>query len=133
MSDALTTDPDDAKAAVLAEVDRRAELLLDVSHRIFDDPELCFAEHHAHDLLCDVLEAEGIATTRHAHGLDTAFSAQVGTEGPTVAVICEYDALPGIGHACGHNVIAAAGRVTRFIAEGTLRRRDGSVDDPERW
>ena len=124
MSDALTTDPDDAKAAVLAEVDRRAELLLDVSHRIFDDPELCFAEHHAHDLLCDVLEAEGIATTRHAHGLDTAFSAQVGTEGPTVAVICEYDALPGIGHACGHNVIAAAG-LGAGLAAATLAEQLG--------
>ncbi|HMX65322.1 MAG TPA: amidohydrolase, partial [Microthrixaceae bacterium] len=55
------------------------------------------------------LEAEGLSVTRHAHGLDTAFVAEAGSEGPTVAVICEYDALPGVGHACGHNVIAAAG------------------------
>ena len=110
MTDPVSPDDiDAAKAAVLAEVDRRADLLLDVSHRIWDDPELCFGEHHAHDLLCDVLEGEGIATTRHAHGLDTAFSAHVGTTGPTVAVLCEYDALPDIGHACGHNIIAAAG------------------------
>lgn len=110
MTDPVSPDDiDAAKAAVLAEVDRRADLLLDVSHRIWDDPELCFGEHHAHDLLCDVLEGEGIPVIRHAHGLDTAFSAHVGTTGPTVAVLCEYDALPDIGHACGHNIIAAAG------------------------
>ena len=44
-----------------------------------------------------------------AYGLDTAFAARAGSEGPTIAVLCEYDALPGIGHACGHNIIATAG------------------------
>lgn len=91
-----------------AVMDRR-ELLLDVSHRIWEHPELCFEEHHAHDLLCDALDAEGLAPTRHAYDLDTAFVAEVGGEGPLVAVCCEYDALPDVGHACGHNVIAAAG------------------------
>jgi amidohydrolase len=47
--------------------------------------------------------------SRGAYDLPTAFDARVGTEGPQVAVVCEYDALPGIGHACGHNIIAAAG------------------------
>lgn len=93
----------------VAEVDRLADLLIDVSHRIWDDPELCFEEHHAHDLLCDVLEAQGLTPTRHAYGLETAFVAEAGTTGPLVAICCEYDALPDIGHACGHNVIAAAG------------------------
>ncbi|MBS1838736.1 MAG: amidohydrolase, partial [Actinobacteria bacterium] len=99
-----------------ADVERGAELvddlapeLLRVSHEIFDHPELCFEERFAHDLLCDVLDAGGLAVTRHAHGLETAFVAEAGTTGPVVAVICEYDALPGVGHACGHNVIAAAG------------------------
>ncbi len=99
----------DVVARVVAAVDRRSDRLVEVSHRIFDDPELCFEEHHAHDLLCDVLAEEGLEVTRHAHGLDTAFVAEAGTSGPVVAVICEYDALPGVGHACGHNVIAAAG------------------------
>lgn len=93
----------------LAEVDRLADELVEVSHRIWDHPELCFEEHRAHDLLCDVLEAHGVATTRHAFGLPTAFEARAGTTGPVIAVCCEYDALPDIGHACGHNVIAAAG------------------------
>ncbi|MEZ5372178.1 MAG: hypothetical protein R2704_05495 [Microthrixaceae bacterium] len=96
-------------------VDAIADRLIEVSHRIHAHPELAYAEHHAHDLLCDELEAAtagsaALRVTRGAYGLDTAFEARVdGGAGPTVAIICEYDALPGIGHACGHNIIAAAG------------------------
>jgi amidohydrolase len=98
-----------ARAQVLAEVDRLAPRLVEVSRELFAHPELCFEEHRAHDLLAGELEAAGLATTRHAHGLATAFEATAGTAGPTVAVLLEYDALPGLGHACGHNVIGAAG------------------------
>jgi amidohydrolase len=97
------------KEQVAAEVDRWAERLVAVSHEIHRHPELCFAEQHAHDVLTGVLADAGLEPARSAHGLPTAFRAEAGTEGPTVAVLCEYDALPGIGHACGHNVIAAAG------------------------
>ena len=100
---------DEAKERVCAEVDRRAESLLAVSHDIHAHPEENFAEHHAHDLLTEVLEGEGLPVQRHAYGLDTAFDARAGAAGPSVAVLLEYDALPGIGHACGHNIIAAAG------------------------
>lgn len=98
-----------AKQRLLAEVERRSELLLDVSHRIHAHPELGFREHVAHDVLTSAIEADGLAPVRHAYGLDTAFEVEAGTEGPLVAVLCEYDALPDIGHACGHNIIAAAG------------------------
>jgi amidohydrolase len=94
---------------VLDAVDRRAERLLEVSHEIHAHPELCFEEHTAHRILTDELERAGLPVTRGAYDLPTAFDARVGVEGPTVAVLCEYDALPGIGHACGHNIIAAAG------------------------
>ncbi|HEV8296909.1 MAG TPA: amidohydrolase [Acidimicrobiales bacterium] len=97
------------KQRVLAEVDRRAELLLSVSHEIHAHPELGFEEHTAHALLSDALEREGLAITRSAYDLPTAFDARAGSHGPTVAVLCEYDALPGLGHGCGHNIIAAAG------------------------
>jgi amidohydrolase len=99
----------DAKARLAAEVERRAEVLVDVSRQIHAHPELGYEERFAHDLLTGVLEGEGLAVTRGARGVDTAFEATAGSAGPTVAVLCEYDALPGIGHACGHNVIAAAG------------------------
>jgi amidohydrolase len=98
-----------AKARLAAEIDRRADVLVDVSHQIHAHPELCFEERFAHELLTGVLEREGLTVTRSAHGVDTAFEATAGTSGPRVAVVCEYDALPGIGHACGHNIIAAAG------------------------
>ena len=100
----------EAKRRVCDEIDRLAPELLDVSHRIHARPELCFEEHHAHDLLTEVLADHGLAVQRHAYGVDTAFEARAGTgDGPLVAMVCEYDALPGIGHACGHNIIAASG------------------------
>ena len=110
MDDALPDAPAaaDVKARLAEQVDRRRELLLDVSHRIHAHPETNYEERYAHDLLTQVLEDEGLPVVRRARGLDTAFEALAGFGGPTVAVVCEYDALPGIGHACGHNVIAAA-------------------------
>lgn len=90
-------------------IDGSAEELIAVSRSIFERPETCFEEHFAHDLLTDHLERAGLQVQRSAFGLDTAFSATAGSAGPVVGLVCEYDALPGIGHACGHNVIAAAG------------------------
>ena len=98
------------KERLAAEVDKRADMLVDASHQIHAHPELCYEEHFAHDLLTGLLEAEKLDVERHAFDLDTAFIARAGTgDGPTIAVLCEYDALPGIGHACGHNIIGTAG------------------------
>ena len=102
-------DLDEAKSRLLDEVDRHAADLLGVSRDIFSHPELCYEEHHAHEVLTRAAEQAGLAVERGAHGLPTAFVARAGRAGPEVAVICEYDALPGLGHACGHNIIAAAG------------------------
>lgn len=114
-------DPAALKQAVCDRVDELADMLLDVSHRIHANPELNFEEHFAHGLLTDALEREGLAPHRHAFDLETAFDAAAGRVGPTVAVLCEYDALPGVGHACGHNIIATAGLgaglAAAFIAE----------------
>ncbi len=118
---------DEVKDRIDAEVDRLAEVLVDVSHRIHERPELAFGETHAHDVLTDVLEAEGLTVERSAYGLDTAFAARAGTEGPTVVVCCEYDALPGIGHACGHNVIAAAGLGAGLAAASVAADAGGRV------
>ena len=98
-----------AKRAVTDAIDAKRELLLAVSHDIHAHPEENFAEHHAHDLLTTALADEGFEVTRGAFDIPTAFEATWGTDGPIVAVFCEYDALPSIGHACGHNIIAAAG------------------------
>src|SRR5688500_7803211 len=99
-----------AKERLAAEVDKRAEVLIDASHQIHGRPELCYEEHFAHDVLTGLLEGENLDVERHAFDLETAFIARVGSgDGPTIAVLCEYDALPGIGHACGHNIIGTAG------------------------
>src|ERR687891_652303 len=108
--DGPRSDLAEVKERLAAEVDRRRRLLVDVSHRIHAHPELGYEERFAHDLLTRVLEDEGLDVTRSVRGIATAFEARAGSaDGPTVAVVCEYDALPGIGHACGHNIIATAG------------------------
>ena len=99
-----------AKKSVIAEIDRRADDLIRVSHEIHQHPELCYEERFAHDVLTAAISNAGLPVTTHAYGLETAFASVSGpSDGPLVAVLCEYDALPGIGHACGHNIIAAAG------------------------
>ena len=98
-----------AKDRLVAEVDRRADVLVDASHQIHAQPELAFEERFAHDLLTEILEGDGLEVERHAYGLETGFAADAGSDGPLIAVLCEYDALPGVGHACGHNIIGTAG------------------------
>lgn len=119
--------PDVAKQKMASEVDARASRLLSVSHQIHETPELCFEEHTAHDLLCSVLEDEGLEVERSAFDLDTAFVARSGRTGPHIAVICEYDALPEIGHACGHNVIAAAGLGAGLAAAALAEELGGRI------
>src|SRR5687767_14401132 len=97
------------KARMCERIDALADTLIDASHQIHTHPELAFEERFAHGLLTEILEREGMEVTRSAHGLDTAFDARAGSEGPTIVVCSEYDALPGVGHACGHNIIATAG------------------------
>src|SRR5574341_1945807 len=88
--------------------DARGELV-EISIDIHAHPELAMEERRASALLSDRLEAKGFAVERSAFGMETAFRARWG-EGPvTLAYLCEYDALPEIGHACGHNLIATAG------------------------
>ncbi len=115
------------KQAVCDRVDELAERLIDASHQIHAHPELNFAEHFAHDLLAELLEREGVAVERHAYGLATAFDAVAGNGGPTVAVLCEYDALPGVGHACGHNIIATAGLGAGLAAAAAAEQAGGRV------
>lgn len=98
-----------AKTRIGDAVDRLAPLLLEVSHRIHARPELAFAEHEAVAILCDAAAREGLALEHPVHGLETAFQAEFGEGAARVAILSEYDALPGLGHACGHNLIAAIG------------------------
>ena len=123
----VAVDLEDVKRRIADEIDRRADQLLDVSHQIHQHPELNFEEHFAHDLLTGLLAQEGVPTTRHAYGLDTAFVGRMGDRGPDIAVCLEYDALPGIGHACGHNIIAAAGLGAGLAAAALAEECGGRV------
>jgi amidohydrolase len=115
------------KDRLKAEVEVRAPQLIEASHAIHEHPETNYEEHFAHDLLAGLVEAEGLDVRRGAYDLDTAFEAQAGTEGPTIAVLCEYDALPGIGHACGHNIIATAGLGAGLAAAALAEEAGGRV------
>ena len=98
------------KQQVCADIDSRSADLIFISHEIHAHPELNFEEKFAHEILTQYIADSKLKVDRSAFELDTAFDVSVrGGNGPTVAVICEYDALPGIGHACGHNIIATAG------------------------
>ncbi len=118
---------DELKAVACGYIDAAARELIEVSHAIHANPELNYAEHFAHDLLTSTIEGRGLSTTRHAYGVDTGFSASAGIAGPTVAVLCEYDALPGIGHACGHNIIAASGLGAGLAAAAVAERAGGTL------
>ncbi|WP_210441465.1 M20 family metallopeptidase [Nocardioides xinjiangensis] len=115
-------DPD-VLAALGAAVDELAPTLLAASHDLSEHPEVSFEEHRSAAVLADLVEGRGIDVVRQAHGLPTALRAEVGDpDGPTIAVLSEYDALPGIGHGCGHNVIATAG-LGAFLALAAVADR----------
>ncbi|KAJ9486418.1 hypothetical protein VN97_g6925 [Penicillium thymicola] len=91
-------------------------------YQIWSNPELAYQEHRAHDTICDFLERQGFAVTRHAYGLDTSFEAVSGTSGRLVNFNAEYDALPGIGHACGHNLITTSSMAAFLALSFAIRK-----------
>jgi amidohydrolase len=101
------TDPS-ARAHARSAIDRSADRLIALSHRIHAHPEISWEEVQASGWCADELEHAGFAVERGVADLPTAFVASIGSGPLTIGVCCEYDALPEIGHACGHNVIAAA-------------------------
>ncbi len=94
------------KLEVCDAIDALASEILSVSHEIHAHPELAFEEVRASRLLAETASKRGLDAKLGVFGLETAIAADFGASGPTVALLSEYDALPGIGHACGHNIIA---------------------------
>lgn len=119
-------------ARVREEVAARADRLWDVSLALHREPETAYEEHAAARLLTGELEAAGFEVERGAAGLPTAFVARTGTgtataPAPRVALLMEYDALPLLGHACGHNLIAAAGLGAALAARAALGEIGGTL------
>jgi amidohydrolase len=88
--------------------DVSSSIYTDVNKAIHSNPELVYEEYIAHDTLSSYLEKQGYTVTRKAYGLDTSFQAEFGSGGRIVVFCAEYDALPGMGHACGHNLVATS-------------------------
>jgi amidohydrolase len=99
-----------SKTKIAEAVESLGDELEKLSHRIHEHPELCYQEEKAHAWLTEFLETRGARVERAVGGVSTAFRATLpaSADGPTIALLAEYDALPRIGHACGHNVIAGA-------------------------
>lgn len=103
-----------------------------VSKSLFENPELAFEEFKSQKVLCDLLEESGFNVTKGVGGLETSFEAVYsnGDGGKTVAFLAEYDALPGMGHACGHNIIGTSSVgagiilkevINKYNIEGTVK------------
>jgi amidohydrolase len=102
------SDPSALKEAARTAIDANLDGLVALSHVIHDHPETSFEEERACAWTAELLDGAGFDVSLGTAGMPTAFSAEIGA-GPMVLAVCaEYDALPGLGHACGHNIIAAA-------------------------
>ena len=103
----------EAKARLAAAVEDAREEILDLSHRIHANPEIAFEEHQAAAWVAEALSRHGFDVEHPAGRLATAVRATRqggrGGKGPRIGILAEYDALPGLGHGCGHNTMAASG------------------------
>src|SRR3990172_5785756 len=117
------------RVAVVVEVHRRE--LIDLSLRIHRNPELGFQEEKASAWLAEYLEGQGFRVERGLGGLSTAFRATYGRGRPCVALLAEYDALPELGHACGHNIIGVASVGAAVAAKEALASPEASLGDAE--
>jgi len=120
-------DIDAVKSRIIADVDNHRDELCDLTRKIHDNPELGFHEFKAVEWLTGLLESNGFGIERGIHGLDTAFRASYGQDGPVIALIAEYDALPELGHACGHNIIATSSTGAAIAARLAVEQYGGKV------
>ncbi|MGW9034965.1 M20/M25/M40 family metallo-hydrolase, partial [Streptomyces sp. NPDC055721] len=119
MTTTATTPLDLLRTRARDVVTRRRDDVLALSHQLHADPELAYEEHRSARRITDLVEAAGFAVTRGVCDLPTAFTATAGSGDLVIGICAEYDALPGIGHACGHNVNGAAS-VTAALALAPL-------------
>ncbi|HEY5626285.1 MAG TPA: M20 family metallopeptidase, partial [Dehalococcoidia bacterium] len=109
------------------EIERRKQELIDLSLRIHATPEIAFQEHKSSAMIADFLAAQGFDVDRGICEIDTAFRATYGSGEPRIAFVAEYDALPGVGHGCGHNIIGTAAAAAGVALKSLLREGGGTV------
>ncbi|MGF2618312.1 M20 family metallopeptidase [Rossellomorea vietnamensis] len=117
------------KSVIIESVDSQREKYIAASHSIHQRPEIGNEEFFASKLLSDILEEEGFTVERAVAGHETAFLARKKSEkaGPAIAFLAEYDALPGIGHACGHNIIGTTSVGAAIALSKVLDTTGGEV------
>ena len=120
-------DVQELKNKAIKELDQRRPELTRLSLKIHSHPELGFKEHRACEWLSRYLEENGFQVERGIAQLETAFKASYGKGRPAIAILAEYDALPDIGHACGHNLIAAAAIGGGVASKEVVDRFGGSI------
>jgi amidohydrolase len=108
-------------------IDSRKAELIDLSLKIHSTPEIAFQEEKSAAMLEAFLEANGFSVERGVCEIPTAFCASSGSGTPAVALICEYDALPGVGHGCGHNIIGTASAAAGVAVRELLAELGGSL------
>lgn len=125
----MTNQTEILKQRVQEYIDELAERLISVSQTLHANPEVAFEEYKSMALLADMAEQHDFQVERGVAGLETAFVAtSVGEEaGPTVAFVAEYDALPGIGHACGHNIIGTAALGAGLALQALRKEMPGTI------
>ena len=123
------TDHQQIHEQVSERIDALADELIGVSHAIHANPELAFEEHFACETLAKSLEGHGLETKTDVYTLPTAFETNIHSSqaGPVLAILAEYDALPGIGHACGHNIIATSALGATLGLQAVAEHLPGTV------
>ncbi|KAJ4247443.1 hypothetical protein NW762_013118 [Fusarium torreyae] len=125
VEDSLESNPIDQASEVIASTLKSLNAAFkEVNFNLHSHPETAYQEVFAHKILTDFLEQHGFDVKRHAWGLDTAFEATFGSGGRQIVFCAEYDALPGIGHGCGHNLIATSS-LAAFVSSAHVLRELG--------
>ena len=114
---------------IIQKVDQIADELIELAKTIFEYRELAFEEFHSSEALMNYLEKKGVSVESNTANIETAFLATYGTGNPHIALLCEYDALPEIGHACGHNMIGviSVGAAVAQVLAGVFEQYSGTI------
>jgi amidohydrolase len=123
----LALDIEKLKKKVTGDINSHYPELADISRRLHENPEIAFEEHRSAALLVEFLVRSGFAVEKGICKLPTAFSAKYGSGQPVIAFLAEYDALPKLGHACGHNLIATSALAAGLASQRAADELGGSV------
>jgi amidohydrolase len=120
--------PEETRQGLVARIDSYRPLIEDIAVSLYRNPELGLSEMFASQKLTSILEAEGFSVEAGIAGMPTAFRATWGSGRPAIAFLAEYDALPGMGHGCGHNLMAACSTAAALACRHAI-----PTELPVRW